>query len=151
MTHSELVEVAYNWLLKSARCSFAFKELTTYTLEQPDAIGWKNGYSVLIECKTSRSDFFADQKKDFRKHEYLGVGKYRFYMAPEGLLTIRDIPEKWGFLVVDEKCKVKKILAPEGNIWCNWPTFKTHTPSEITMLCSALRRVHKNNDLEKIF
>ena len=39
----------------------------------------------------------------------------------------------------------------KGNVWSDWPTFKNDKQSEILMLCSALRRVHANKDLEKIF
>ena len=151
MNHEELTYLAYEWLLKTCKCSFAFREFKTYALEQPDAIGWKNGYSILIECKTSRADFMADQNKDFRHQEHLGVGKYRFYMAPYGLLSLGDIPPKWGLLTVDDKGRVRRRLAPKGNIWTDWPAFETHMPSEILMLSSALRRVQQNGDLEKIF
>lgn len=151
MTHGELVEKAYSWLLKKARCSFAFKELKTTAFEQPDAIGWKNGYSVLIECKKSVSDFRADQKKDFRQHEYLGVGTYRFYMTPAGILRKKDIPVKWGWLSIDADGKVQENIAPIGNIWADWPQFEANKQAENIMLCSALRRVRQNGDLEKIF
>ena len=59
-THSELVDIAEKWLFK--RCGFAFKELTTINQETPDAIGFRSGESILVECKTSRSDFHADKK-----------------------------------------------------------------------------------------
>jgi Holliday junction resolvase len=63
--HSDLVEIAEKWLLK--RCGFAFTELSTHAQEIPDAIGFKSGISILIECKTSRADFLADRKKALEK------------------------------------------------------------------------------------
>ncbi len=85
MTHAKLTKIAYRWLL-SIGCSFAFRELKTCALEQADAIGWKNGYSILVECKTSWADFRADQKKHSRMNEWFGVGSYRFYLCPERLI-----------------------------------------------------------------
>ncbi|MCP3944994.1 MAG: hypothetical protein GY710_26450 [Desulfobacteraceae bacterium] len=64
-THDELIKIAEKWLLK--RCGFAFRELTTFASETPDVIGFRQGESILIECKTSRADFHADKKKIFRR------------------------------------------------------------------------------------
>ena len=54
MTHSDLVEIGYKWLM--SRCGVVFKELmaATGTSEIPDVIGFTSGESFLIECKTSR-------------------------------------------------------------------------------------------------
>lgn len=149
MTHSELTKSAYAWLLKIG-CSFALRELVTAADEQPDAIGWKNNYSILVECKTSRADFLSDKKKFFRRYPNMGVGTYRFYLCPENLIQLADLPPKWGLLWAMSDGKVKRVHAPKGNIWRYWPRFKVGKQAEITMLCSALRRVHKNGDLEKI-
>lgn len=151
MTHSDLVRAGYEWLL-SIGCSFALPELTTYAAERPDVIGWKNSFSILIECKTSLSDFRADQKKRFRLREELGVGYYRFYLSPESLITPEILPEKWGLLWMTEKGKIERVVAPKGNIWTNWPCFpERNLFSEIQIMASALRRVNQNKDLEKIF
>jgi hypothetical protein len=60
-------------------------------------------HSYLIECKVSRSDFFADRAKPFRCEPALGMGLYRYFMAPSGVLTVDDLEEKcdgWGLLEV---------------------------------------------------
>lgn len=73
--------------------------------EQVDGIAW-NGYgSFLVEAKMSISDFRADAKKEFRQNPESGVGKYRYYACPEGLLKPEDLPEKWGLIYVNEKGK----------------------------------------------
>jgi len=151
ITHSELVEIGYEWLLRYVKCGFALKELSTYAPETPDVVGWKNNDSILIECKTSRADFHADRKKFFRENEYMGVGNYRFYLTPEGLLKADDIPEKWGWLEASEKGKIIKRIAPKGNIWNRFPRFESYLYSESLIMQSALRRVQKNGDLIKIF
>lgn len=70
MTHSELIEIGYRWLLKHTSCGVAFKELRAICPngEIPDVIGFGGfGHSVLIEVKISRADFLADKKKIFRQ------------------------------------------------------------------------------------
>ena len=88
-THSELVEIAYKWVLKNAHCGVAFKELVTTAMETPDVIGFGgHRYSVLIECKASRADFLKDKKKPFRANPEIGMGKLRYYCCPKGLFLI---------------------------------------------------------------
>jgi len=148
--HLELTKFAYNWLLKFVKCGFALRELKTCSLEIPDAIGWKNGYSVLVECKTSRQDFWLDSKKQHRINEAFGVGDYRFYLCPERMINAEDLPPKWGLLWLMPDDKIKMVHGPTGNVWSNWPRFESNKQAENFMLVSALRRVNKNGDLEEL-
>ena len=100
--HGELVKRAFSYLKFSLGCSVVFKERVTSVSENADAIGFKGGCSYLIECKSSRSDFFVDGKKLFRKYQKLGMGFKRYYMAPVGLLEPSEIPDGWGLLEVYE-------------------------------------------------
>ncbi len=101
LSHSELVERAYNWLLNKQRCGFAFKELVTICIsgETPDVIGFKGGYSagggysILVECKTSLSDFYADKNKIFRKYPDYGMGNQRYLLTDNELIKIEQVPE----------------------------------------------------------
>jgi hypothetical protein len=65
-THNELAERAKHWLSGTMRCNPVFSNLASCT-EVPDAIGWTSKYkfhgSIVVECKTSHSDFLADKKK----------------------------------------------------------------------------------------
>lgn len=110
MTHSQLVEIAHKWVLKKASCGAAFKELKTGgTSEIPDVISFGSGsHSVMVECKISRSDFIRDKRKQHKTR----MGKYRFYCVPKGLLNIRDLPEGYGLIEVNEKGKVCYIHNP---------------------------------------
>ena len=84
LTHSELCLIAEKFL-KRKGFGVVFHDryqATIETGEQPDAIGFKNNVSLLIECKTSRTDFFADKKKKFRVNQGLGMGDWRFYLCP---------------------------------------------------------------------
>lgn len=66
MTHVELVERAVRWLWGTKRCNVVLSENASCS-EVPDAIGWSTAGSwrgsIVVECKTSLSDFHADKKK----------------------------------------------------------------------------------------
>jgi hypothetical protein len=121
-THSELVQIAAKWLQKSryknglclgGPCPIIVTELSTMAFEQPDAIGWHSGRTILIEVKVSRSDFFADQKKLFRQRPETGLGQIRWYLCPEGLLQPEEMPPKWGLLCALDTGKVRVKKDPE--------------------------------------
>ena len=120
MNHSDLCVRAEKWL-KSQGCGVTGKEVVSGCLQQPDAIGFKHwGYeSLLVECKVSRADFMADRNKCHQAHPVFSVGTYRWYMTPEGLLNIKDLPEGWGLLEVkkDRVKIVKGSLARNKGKW----------------------------------
>jgi hypothetical protein len=66
MSHPDLIERSVKWLRGTMRCNPVFTGLASCS-EIPDAIGWTSSYhfrgSIVVECKTSRSDFYADRKK----------------------------------------------------------------------------------------
>ena len=96
MTHSDLVRLGLRWL--TSRGHTAFAEFTTHSNESPDVIGWKGGFSILIECKASRGDFLSDGGKRQRKHIWMGLGHQQFYLCPWGLIDKNELPDKWGLL-----------------------------------------------------
>jgi len=55
LTHKDLVDIAYTWVLRNGGCGVAFRELNSVS-EIPDVIGF-GGWcrSVLIECKANKS------------------------------------------------------------------------------------------------
>lgn len=151
-THSDLVKIGEKWLSK--KCGFVLKELTTLAMEIPDVIGFRSGESILIECKTSRSDFYADKKKFFRKYPWEGVGRIRFYMCKNGLIMPKDLPKKWGLLWVNEKGKVTQKVGPKGNIWSVNPEFRfqdINTKNEIALMYSALRKLYSKGVFPLIY
>lgn len=92
ITHDRLVSCAKRWLTHSKGCRVVAAELRSGIFEEPDAIGWSSyGASILIECKVSRSDFFADRKKS-----RTGVGREKWYLTPPGLVKPHEVPEGWG-------------------------------------------------------
>lgn len=144
MTHNELVKIAERWLVGSRKCGAVLTELVTLGMETPDAIGFRDGTSTLIECKTSRSDFLADAKKLFRRNPWMGMGTFRFYLCPAGVITFQDLPANWGLIWVNEKGKAKQQVGPIGNIWSSQEEFRfseKNIQAEQQMLVSALRRI----------
>lgn len=134
LSHSELCSIAVKWL-RTHGCLVIFKERSSNcTSEIPDAIGFMNRGSILIECKTSRSDFLADSKKIFRdpEHEERGMGKLRYYMSEPDIIKVCDIPTKWGLIhVKNGKARVAKHCDEKG--------FKVNHQAEKSLLYAILR------------
>lgn len=156
MTHQELVKIAEKWLLGTRKCSFVFTELACIaTSEIPDAIGFRDGHSILVECKTSRSDFLADGKKYFRRNAEMGVGSYRFFMTPAGIISVQDLPQGWGLIEVSEKGKPRQVWGhnPRSNVYSaeNVFRFERNLQAEHGMMASALRRLHLRGVLPMIY
>ena len=76
LSHEHLCERARRWLSGTRRCDPVFSGIASCA-EIPDAIGWSSRYgwygSTVVECKTSRSDFYADKRK------------YQYYQHSEDL------------------------------------------------------------------
>jgi hypothetical protein len=100
--HDALVKRAAYWLKKARHCHIILTEAGgtdegSGKIERADAIGWlRPGLSFLVECKTSVADFRADSKKPHRQKG--GMGVYRYFLAPTGVLEKVEIPEGWGVL-----------------------------------------------------
>lgn len=154
MTHDDLVKIAEKWLLKTRKCSFAFRELVcNATSEIPDAIGFRDGGSILVECKVTRADFLSDKKKFFRLHGWQGAGTFRMYLCPEGIIKPEDLPPKWGLIWVDGRGKARQIVGPKGNAWSDSVEFihESNLRAEHGMMASALRRLHLRGVLPLIY
>ncbi len=83
LTHHELCQIAYKFLKRNGFkvCFHDRFVAVTSTGEQPDAMGFRNSASCLIEAKCSRADLLADRKKRFRKNPSLGMGDWRFFIS----------------------------------------------------------------------
>jgi hypothetical protein len=153
VTHDDLVQLAHKWLM-TQRCGFAFKEIKAASMsgEIPDAIGFKSGCSILIECKTSRSDFLADKKKSFRLDPSWGMGDWRFMMCEKGLISKDELPEGWGLIEIN-KGKARRVHGgPKGNIWTNggFP-FKGYREGEAALMYRALRYIEIKGFMPEIY
>ena len=156
MTHAELVVLAERWL-KNAGCGVVFAELKACVPsgEIADAVGWKDGgaTSMLIECKTSRSDFRADAKKAARKPGTPALGRWRYYLTPRGLLKPEELPPRWGLLETDgARVYVVRGWSPkEGRKGRQAWKHVACEESERGLLYSALRRIYLRGLLPTIY
>ena len=152
-SHADLVARAERWL-KQQGCGITIRDpfrARTPHGEFPDAIGWRDGLSILVECKVSRADFLADRRKPFRADPEKGMGDWRFYLAPPGIIHPVDLPTGWGLLWALPKT-VRRIHGVPGNTgWWRQKPFAACKRSETVMLASALRRLTIRGQLPKIY
>lgn len=112
--HQQLVKLGASWLKRQGFGVVATELVTGRNVEQADVIGFRSSCSVVIEAKASRSDFLADKAKPHRVSGGLGV--YRFYLCPQGVIGIEDLPPRWGLLHAVGR-KVIEVSKPLGNAW----------------------------------
>lgn len=144
--HKGLVALGEKWLRRQGFAVTASELVTSGTREQADVIGFRSTCSALIEAKATRADFLADARKPHRLAGGLGV--YRFYLCPPGVIEVEDLPERWGLLYADGR-RVLEVLRPTGNGWPSfgaqfgdWPAFQhaADTEAERGVLFSIARR-----------
>jgi len=129
--HFELVEAAKKWL--RGKCTVVITEMASAGGEIPDAIGWHTSWSIKIECKASRSDFLSDKNKCHRRFGN-EMGSKRFYLVPKGLISVNELPEKWGLIEYNnKKARMKKDSG--------WFLEDRNTANEVAMLVSCIRRI----------
>lgn len=158
LTHRQLCDLAVNWLQRPASrsgpgCQVAFSESRgAWSGETPDAIGFRAAVyrecSVLVEVKVSRADFLADRKKPHRIDPGLGMGVYRYFMAPAGMINVDELPSRWGLIEVSPKGAPKVVAGHvllkyrDEDVWAHERTIER----EWTLLTRMLNRV---GDVEK--
>lgn len=144
--HTQLVTLGEKWLKRQGFSVVASELVTGGTREQADVIGFRTNCSAVIEAKASRSDFLADARKPHRMAGGLGV--YRFYLCPPGVIEVCDLPERWGLLYAQGR-SVLDVLRPTGNGWpspgsafSDWHAFqhKADVDAERGVLFSIARR-----------
>lgn len=134
MTHADLVKKAAAWL-RSKGCKVVLTERTTGK-EFHDAIGWRpvwNGVPVsyLVECKVSKSDFYADKRKKSRASYKVRPAMHCYYLTPANLLCRNDngvpgpLPEGWGLLELDAPHRAAKVTVPPRSMADTWRDDRT--------------------------
>lgn len=152
---------AIRWMKKQGFSVVASNIRAAQSREIIDAIGFRDLCSILIESKVSRSDFLADRKKPERQKGAKGLGTYRFYICPVGMIDPQEVlPLGWGLLYSDGK-KVVEEFKPKGNHWpmanddfalfSEWIPFQheVNERAERLMLFSLCRRLVSNQPIIK--
>ncbi len=144
--HRYLVERTRRWL-STQGCKIVLTEFVANSTEIPDAIGWHSCGSLLIECKTSRSDFLADRKKPHRMADRdgigtTGLGDYRYFMCYPGVIRTKDLPPGWGLLYVHKRgCTIEEGNDPKCWARDRYYRFTNDRNREHALLLSALNRL----------
>lgn len=113
--HYELCCKAATWIRqpKNGEKWFAPFSLSTVELvctgqELTDVYATNGEISCVIEVKTSHKDFEVDGAKYTRRHPDEGLGDFRYYLCPAGLIQIDELPPYWGLLYY-ENGKIRKV------------------------------------------
>lgn len=169
LDHRTLSEMGAKWCKKSASqnghgCNISIVEGCA-NKENADVIGFRHSHpakgSVLIEVKVSRSDFLSDKKKPHRKNPSLGMGKWRYFLCPENLITPKDLKNhpKWGLLYGYPNGRIKVIVGPLADK-PNWQQRETclkqfafdeyNIENEQVLLIKSLTRFEELDDMIKL-
>ena len=127
ISHDQLIKKAISWLINVKKCQLVITDMTSYSRETPDAIGWLNGFSYLVECKTSKQDFKNDRKKFFRENPEYGIGDFRYYLFPHGVIRSNEIPISYEDKINEIKESIQWKIADKR--------------SEAIIMTSAFRRI----------
>lgn len=111
LDHKTCVQIVSRWL--NGKCGVVLPEFVTYELEIADVLGFSRQGSYMIEVKVSRSDFLRDKKKLFRRIEERGVGNWRYYACPRGLIDALEVPDGWGLIYIYPNGKARQMIAPD--------------------------------------
>ena len=138
MNHADLVQRADKWLRNQLNCRVVLLEKRAATSggERPDAIGWVGINSIVVECKASRRDYYADGNKLSRRMPQYALGNWRFYLTEPGLLDGIELPEGWGWYEVHGRSVRHAGGAGYGSV-VKAP-FQSYHKDEVTLLVSAL-------------
>lgn len=154
--HDELTALGAKWLKRQGFSIVATELDALGVSEQADAIGFRANCSAIVEAKASRGDFLADGQKPHRRAG--GLGLYRFYICPEGMIRPEEIPAKWGLLYANGKTIIE-IVRPVGNIWPGgdtrferWSQFQhaANIEAERRILFSIARRLVQGKSIMRI-
>lgn len=93
LTHSELCALCCS---HAVSCGAVFVSTEKGGSEKPDVFAlFRDGLSVVYECKASRADFKSDANKHFRQNPADGMGCERIYVVNEGVCRPWEIPSGW--------------------------------------------------------
>jgi hypothetical protein len=160
--HDELTDLGARWFKAQGFGIVATELQSAGCAEQPDVVAYRHSCAAIIEVKVSRADFAADARKSHRGEATKGLGLYRFYLCPQGLISPTELPSKWG-LLYESDGTVVEVVRPTGNLWSaqgarpepwneSWLAFQ-HQPdpcAERSMLYSIARRLAAGKPINRM-
>jgi hypothetical protein len=104
MNSHNIINALYYFFNKK-NCSYFSCNTNALDFESDFLAVNKSDFVFECEIKISRSDFFADFKKE-QKHKLLSEGKHKanyfFYAVPSGLILPSDVPPYAGLIYIDK-------------------------------------------------
>lgn len=82
-----------------------------------------------------------ERAKKFRTNHALGMGDWRFFLSPKGIIQVEDLPDGWGLLWTEGKRILPIHGVPGNSLWCTAAPFQANKKAETQLLAQALRRV----------
>lgn len=113
-THRLLCNFGAAWFKREGFGVVAQELVVGNVREQTDVIAFRSTCSAVMESKVSRADFLRDKLKPHRIAG--GLGNYRFFICPEGLIEPSELPTGWG-LLYQRGSRTVAIVRPPGNMW----------------------------------
>jgi hypothetical protein len=107
-----------------------------------------------VECKISRADFLADHAKPHRAIGG-GVGDYRYFLCPQGLIKPEEVPHRWGLLWISPRGTIKSVLGMTavsrncGTFYDAAPDWK-HEADKTREMWLMIRVMSRINDPEAV-
>lgn len=130
ISHDKLVKRAIRWLW-SQGCAIVISEMASAS-QEPDAIGFLTNWTILIECKASRSDFLSEKHKPHVRSK-TSMGDKRYYLTPPSIIKSGELPEGYGLL----ELYGNGVTIMEGAKFINDKDWR----AEMHLLISAMRRI----------
>lgn len=135
MKHKELVVLAAQWLVRAKGCNPVFREKgSAGCSEIPDAIGWTADECIIVECKTSVQDLYANVKKS------LVLGDRKFFLMSKALYELckNSVPDGWGVLTFPDNSNIVRQERFKDSI-----KFDSCLESEVRYLRSRILEVQR--------
>lgn len=119
--HREIAIKATKFIMRLHSCNLGAFEFTGGWNggEYVDGVAINSDAVYVIEAKVSRADFLADRKKPHRADPAYGLGQYRYYACPEGMIKPEELPERWGLIYINSRGHCSMPVGYGGYKWDN--------------------------------
>ena len=140
--HDDIQDIVAAYLMTAGRIRIVCKEARSKHREVPDIYAVDRKGTYMVEVKVSHKDFLADSRKPFRRRPKEGVGKWRYYACPEGIIKPEEVPVKWGLIYVYDDGRVEIIKGKKfpGDKDENKYTFQQNYELEYWMVYALIRK-----------
>lgn len=102
ISYYDLCQACSTWIYKSHFKDLMWKYviigLKGVTNKMPDIYAVSGLFSLCVEVKMTRGEFTRSLKKKNNLYYDNGCGTYRYYLCPDGVININELPDGWGLI-----------------------------------------------------